>query len=71
MDMCMVDVTEIPGVKVGDEVVILGAQGSAQIDAEELAQLAQTLHYEVLCSLGARVPRLLVGADPPLVGGKG
>ncbi len=60
MDMCMIDVTDIPGVKVADEVVILGAQGKNQIDAEELAELAQTLHYEVLCSLGARVPRLLV-----------
>ena len=60
MDMCMVDVTDIPGVKAGDEVVILGAQGKERIPAEELAELAQTLHYEVLCSLGARVPRLLV-----------
>ncbi len=61
MDMCMIDVTDIPGVRVGDEVVILGAQGGQRIDAEELAELAQTLHYEVLCSLGARVPRLLIG----------
>lgn len=60
MDMCMIDVTDIPEVKVGDEVVILGGQGGQRIDAEELADLAQTLHYEVLCSLGARVPRLLV-----------
>lgn len=62
MDMCMIDVTDIAGVKVGDEVVILGTQGDQRIDAEELAALGQTLHYEVLCSLGARVPRLLVGA---------
>jgi alanine racemase len=61
MDMCMIDVTDIAGVKVNDEVVILGGQGGQRIDAEELAELAQTLHYEVLCSLGARVPRLLVG----------
>ena len=63
MDMCMVDVTDIEQVKVGDEVVILGAQGGQRIDAEELAALGQTLHYEVLCSLGARVPRLLVGTQ--------
>ncbi len=62
MDMCMVDVTDIEGVKLGDEVVILGAQGSEEVTAEELAELAQTLHYEVLCSLGARVPRLLTEA---------
>ena len=64
MDMCMVDVTDIPEVKLGDEVVILGSQGKEQITAEELAELAQTLHYEVLCSLGARVPRLLVDDGP-------
>ncbi|MBS1152641.1 MAG: Alanine racemase, partial [Myxococcaceae bacterium] len=63
MDMCMVDVTDLEQVKVGDEVVILGAQGGQRIDAEELAALGQTLHYEVLCSLGARVPRLLVGTQ--------
>ncbi len=62
MDMSMIDVTDIAEVKVNDEVVILGAQGDQRIDAEELAELAQTLHYEVLCSLGARVPRLLIGA---------
>ncbi len=60
MDMVMVDVTGIDGVQVGDEVVILGAQGNEAIPAEELARWADTLHYEVLCSLGARVPRLLV-----------
>jgi alanine racemase len=60
MDMCMVDVTSIEGVAMGDEVVIMGGQGKEQITAEELASLAQTLHYEVLCSLGARVPRLLI-----------
>ncbi len=60
MDMCMVDVTDVPGVAVHDEVVLLGAQGEAHVHAEELAKLADTLHYEILCSVGARVPRLLV-----------
>ncbi len=61
MDMSLVDVTDIEGpVKVGDEVVLLGAQGGACIDADELARLSDTIPYEVLCSVGARVPRVLV-----------
>lgn len=65
MDMCMVDVTEVPGVTVGDEVVLLGAQGEGRITAEELAQLAGTIHYEVVCGIGARVPRVAVSPLPP------
>jgi len=57
MDMTMVDVTDVPGVAVGDEVVLLGAQGSEVIDADELAERCGTISYEVLCAVGARVPR--------------
>ncbi len=60
MDMCLVDVTDVPSVSLHDEVVLLGEQGGVRVEAEELARLSGTLHYEVLCSLGARVPRLLV-----------
>lgn len=59
MDMIMIDVTEIAGAQVGDEVVLLGAQGTDRITAEELAALGGTIHYEVLCALGARVPRVM------------
>lgn len=58
MDMCMADVTDIPGVQVGDEVVLIGAQGEARVGAEELAELSGTISYEVLCAVGSRVPRL-------------
>ncbi|MBX7097232.1 MAG: alanine racemase [Myxococcaceae bacterium] len=60
MDMCMADVTDLPGTRVGDEVVLLGGQGAEQLRAEALGAIANTLHYEVLCRIGARVPRLLV-----------
>ncbi len=60
MDMCVLDVTGIAGVNVGDEVVLLGGQGKERVDAEELATLMDSIHYEVLCGVGARVPRLLV-----------
>jgi alanine racemase len=59
MDMSMVDVTDIPDARVGDEVVLLGEQGDERISAEELADLAQTIHYEVICAVGARVPRVV------------
>jgi alanine racemase len=58
MDMCMIDVTDVPGVAMGDEVVLLGAQGSERVSAELMAQWAGTIHYEVLCGVGARVPRV-------------
>ncbi len=57
MDMTMVDVTDVPGVEPGDEVVLLGAQGKETIDADELADRAGTISYEILCGIGPRVPR--------------
>jgi alanine racemase len=57
MDMTMVDVTDVPGAAVGDEVVLLGRQGDASVDADELAARAGTISYEILCGIGPRVPR--------------
>jgi alanine racemase len=62
MDMCMVDVTDVPDVKPGDEVVLLGAQGAgARIDADELARWAGTISWEIFCGISKRVPRVYVG----------
>jgi alanine racemase len=58
MDMTMVDVTDLPDAKAGDPVVLLGTQGSAAITATDLAGMLQTIPYEILCSIGPRVPRL-------------
>jgi alanine racemase len=55
MDMSVVDVSHVPGAAVGDEVVLLGGQGNARVDAVELVALMDTLHYEVRCGVGARV----------------
>ncbi len=55
MDQLMVDVTGIPDVKVGDEVTILGKDGGVVISAEELAGLADTVNYEVVCEFQKRV----------------
>ncbi len=61
MDLCMVDVTDVPGVEVGDEVVLIGRQGTEVQDAHQLAVLQSTITYDVLCAIGARVPRVVVG----------
>ena len=56
MDMIMADITDIPGVTLSDEVVVMGAQGSDRITPDELAELAQTIPYEIMLGFGARVP---------------
>jgi alanine racemase len=60
MDFCLADITGVEGVSVGDEVVLLGEQGAQSLDAHALAELSDSLHYEVLCGIGARVPRILI-----------
>ena len=70
MDLCLADVTGIPGVVVGDEVILLGSQGGEIVTADELAAHAGTISYEVLCGIGPRVPRMYsgcaVGYDDPV-----
>ena len=56
MDMIMADITDIPGVTLEDEVVLLGAQGGERITADELAGLAGTIPYEIMLGFGPRVP---------------
>lgn len=58
MDQLMVDVSDVPGVKLGDEAVLLGRQGGEEISADELASLADTISYEILLSISERVPRV-------------
>lgn len=52
MNLCMVDVTGIDGVAIGDEVVLLGEQGAERISADEIAGKIGTISYEVLCMIG-------------------
>jgi alanine racemase len=58
MDLSLLDVTDIPGVNVGDEVMLLGRSQQASISALDIAQMLGTVPYEVLCLIGKRVPRL-------------
>jgi alanine racemase len=57
MDQIMVDVGDMK-VEVGDEIVLIGTQVANKISAEELATLAQTIPYEIVCGLGNRIPRI-------------
>ena len=57
MDQLMVDVTDVPGVRLGDEVVLYGRQGYEEIKVEEAAELIGTINYELLCAVSKRVPR--------------
>lgn len=61
MDLMMADVTDIPGVSKGDEVVLIGKQGKEQITAGEIAEKVGSIPYEVLCLIGKRVPRIYKG----------
>ena len=60
MDLTLVDVTDIPGIAVGDEVVLLGSSNELSVDALEHAKLANTTPYEILCCISKRVPRKYV-----------
>jgi len=58
MDLTMIDVTDIGEIRQGDEVVLLGRQGEAEISADEMAAWSNTISYEILTSIGARVTRI-------------
>ncbi len=59
MDQTMLDVTDIPGVRQGDEVVLIGRQGAAEITVEQVAERLGTINYEVVAEILARVPRVV------------
>ncbi len=58
MDQIVVDVSKVKNPRLGMPVVILGKQGREEVRADELAQLARTIPYEIICSLGSRLPRV-------------
>jgi alanine racemase len=63
MDQCLVDVTALRGkVTLGDEVAIIGRQGSEEVTADELAEKLGTINYEIVTNIAERVPRIVIGA---------
>jgi alanine racemase len=60
MDLTMVDVTDVAEVAVGDEVVLVGSQGTERILASEVAEHASTIAWEIFTGIGSRVARVYV-----------
>lgn len=60
MDMCMIDVTHVPYVRLGDEVTIMGKDGIYEITADDIARETGTINYEVVCGFGQRLPKVYV-----------
>ncbi|MFL6448905.1 MAG: alanine racemase [Bryobacteraceae bacterium] len=58
MDLTTIDVSQVPNISVGDAVTLLGSEGSVSIDAQQIAKLAGTISYSVLCGIHARVKRI-------------
>jgi alanine racemase len=62
MDLMTVDVTDVPGISLGDEAVLIGQDGPSEIRVEQVAAWADTISYEILCGLTSRVPRIYSGS---------
>ena len=60
MDQLMIDITNIENVKEGDEVTIFGTDNPQSISVDELAKIAGTINYEIVCLIGKRVPRIYI-----------
>lgn len=58
MDQCMIDVTDVGEVKVGDEVILLGESNGLKYNADDIATDLETINYEVLCMIKQRIPRV-------------
>ncbi len=60
MDQCMVDVTDVPDVKINDEVIVMGSDGTNTILADDIADATGTINYEITCAFGQRLPKVYV-----------
>lgn len=60
MDQCMIDVSTVPNVKVGDEVIVMGTDGVNTILADDIANATGTINYEICCAFGQRLPKVYV-----------
>ena len=65
MDQLMLDVTDIKGVKRGDAVIVFGRQGENEITAYELAEMMNTIPYEITCQISKRIPRVYMQGGKP------
>lgn len=66
MDQLMVDLTRVPGAREGDEVTLFGRDAKAEITVDQLAKYNHTIHYEIICGISKRVPRLYLREGRPV-----
>ncbi len=66
MDMCMVDVTEVPEVRVGDEVTVFGTENGVSLPIDDMARAMGTIPYEILCDINKRIPRIYLDGEQRL-----
>ena len=66
MDLTMVDLTDVPNARVGDEVVLFGDQGAETLSLDEVARGSETLPYDIMCTIGKRVARIYVREGRPV-----
>jgi alanine racemase len=62
MDLTIIDVTDVPGVELGDEALLIGERNGLGISAEDLAEQIGTISYEIVTGISARVPRMYADA---------
>lgn len=60
MDQCMIDVTNVNNIAVGDEVILFGGGDDIELPVESLADIMGTINYEILCMVGKRIPRIYI-----------
>jgi alanine racemase len=60
MDLTTIDATHCPALQIGDPVTLLGTEGDVSLDAQEMARVAGTISYSVLCGISSRVKRVYV-----------
>ena len=60
MDQCMIDVTHVPYVRIGDEVTVMGKDGIYEVSADDIAEATGTINYEIACAFGQRLPKVYV-----------
>ena len=58
MDYMLIDITDLPDIKIGDAVTLLGVDADAFVSAQQLAQFGESVSGEVTCAISARVPRI-------------
>ena len=60
MDQCMIDITELKDIKIGDEVILMGESENNRFNGDDIAEIMGTINYEVTCMISKRVPRVYI-----------